>query len=138
MASGWLVKWSMKMTTHKLKAASWGAKAAFRTTQNKLNLKPSNSPSQSSGLKDCLPTPYSYYKKVFPCINSGREWVNVRCCFHDDKNPSLSINLKSGGFFCHACGAKGGDLIAFHQKKFEVGFKLAVFQLKKIKLEDLQ
>jgi DNA primase len=36
--------------------------------------------------------------------------------FHDDTNPSLSINLNIGCFNCFACGTKGGDLIAFHMK----------------------
>ena len=31
------------------------------------------------------------------------------CCpFHDDKNPSLSISISKGAYYCFACGAKGG------------------------------
>jgi hypothetical protein len=119
----------MKMTTHKTKAACWGAKAAFITTKNKINRKPLMDSSQSRTAQDGLPTPYSYYKKLFPYIVSGREWVNVRCCFHIDKNPSLSINLKSGGYFCHACGAKGGDVLSFHMRKNQMTFKATVAAL---------
>lgn len=129
MVIGLLAKWRMKMTTHKTKAAGWGAKAAFETIQNKINRKPFNSPSQSSRAKDYLPTPYSYYKKLFPYIISGREWVNVKCCFHNDSNPSLSLNLKSGGYFCHACGAKGGDVLSFHMRKNQMTFKATVAAL---------
>jgi hypothetical protein len=35
------------------------------------------------------------------------------CCFHDDKNPSLSINVKSGRYYCHGCNAKG-DIFSFY------------------------
>ena len=38
----------------------------------------------------------------------------MRCCcpFHDDENPSFSINLEDGKFCCHAasCGEKGNIL----------------------------
>lgn len=39
----------------------------------------------------------------------------AKCIFHDDHHASLGINAESGGFFCHACGAKGGDVLAAHQ-----------------------
>jgi len=31
----------------------------------------------------------------------------VLCPFHDDHNPSLSLDYKTGKFYCHACGAEG-------------------------------
>lgn len=117
------------MTLHRTKAAGGRAQTAFKTTPDKKNCKPSIASSQSKKAQDSLPTPYSYYKKLFPYIFSGREWVNVRCCFHKDKNPSLSINLKSGGYFCHACGAKGGDVLSFHMSKNQMTFKAAVAAL---------
>lgn len=36
----------------------------------------------------------------------------VRCIFHDDTNPSLSINIEKGLFYCHACRI-GGDINDF-------------------------
>ena len=119
---------------HKTKAAGWGAKAASKSTYNNTYFKPFNANAQSSILGDLLPSPYYYYRKIFPHIIKVNGWVTVCCCFHNDKNPSLSISLKSGGFFCHACHAKGGDVIAFHQQHFKLGFKEALLQLKKIKL----
>jgi archaellum biogenesis ATPase FlaH len=41
--------------------------------------------------------------------------VSIRCPFHDDKNPSATVFLKSGGFHCNGCGAKGG-LIEFEMR----------------------
>jgi hypothetical protein len=78
--------------------------------------------------RNFLPKPVDYYRTHFSNIpvNLDRQWMNVLCCFHDDKNPSLSINLISGGFYCFGCGAKGGDVIAFHMQRYGVPFAAAV------------
>lgn len=31
----------------------------------------------------------------------------IQCPYHDDKNPSCSINIEKKVFYCHACGEKG-------------------------------
>lgn len=117
----------------KIKAAGWGAKAAFKTTNNSGNFISSNAKAQCGIARDELPTPFLYYMKIFPKIMRGSEWVKVCCVFHNDRNPSLSINLKSGGYNCFSCGAKGGDIIAFHQKHFNLGFLESLLQVKEIK-----
>jgi DNA primase len=38
--------------------------------------------------------------------------VNVLCPFHDDRQPSLSVNLEAKLFHCFACQAKG-DILNF-------------------------
>ena len=58
---------------------------------------------------------------------SGAEWIVV-CPFHDDHEPSLNINIKSGLFNCHACGAKG-DFIDFYSIKTGKSFSDAVNDL---------
>ena len=123
------------MDNNKNKAASWGAKAALDTTYNKTHSKPLNLKAQAAFYRAHIPTPIAYYKKQFKSIYEGREWVNVNCCFHHDSNPSLSINLKSGGFICHGCGAKGGDIIEFHRLRYKLDFKDTVEQLKKMHME---
>ena len=55
---------------------------------------------------------------------SGDNW-QVLCPFHDDKNPSMSINIKTGVFNCFACGEQG-DFIKFYMKKKGVNFKTAI------------
>lgn len=47
-------------------------------------------------------------------ITSTRE-VKLKCRFHDDQTPSLSVNLEKGTWFCHA-GCGGGGLKQFEQK----------------------
>lgn len=77
-----------------------------------------------------LPTPAKYYCKVFPELTIRSEWMKVRCCFHKpDNNPSLHLNTIEGHFKCFACGAKGHDVLAFHQLKNKVNFQQAVTDL---------
>jgi hypothetical protein len=76
--------------------------------------------------RNLLPEPFHYYRHEFPTFSMCGEWVQVHCCFHKDTKPSLSIHLVSGGFHCFACGAKGGDVIAFHCRRYAVSFLEAV------------
>jgi len=41
------------------------------------------------------------------------------CPFHDDKDPSANVNVRTSAWFCHACGAKGSavDLVMLSDKK---------------------
>src|ERR1700678_3100027 len=41
--------------------------------------------------------------------------VAVKCPFHKDRNPSLSLNLAKGAWQCHAGCGKGG-LVAFEMR----------------------
>lgn len=41
-------------------------------------------------------------------IPDGRANVMVRCPFHEDRRPSLSLSLTKGVWWCHACGKGGG------------------------------
>ena len=43
-------------------------------------------------------------------------WHSTRCPFHEDNSPSLRVSIPNGGFFCHGCGARGGDVIDFFMK----------------------
>jgi len=72
--------------------------------------------------------PEAYYKKVFgdqlsKTAHDG--WIKVRCVFHDDHNPSLTVNLIHGGYCCFSCGAKG-DLLSFHMRRSNLNFVAAV------------
>lgn len=44
-------------------------------------------------------------------IQSPGGW-KARCCFHDDKNPSMTIDSAKGLFHCHGCKA-GGSVIDY-------------------------
>jgi len=79
--------------------------------------------------KGRLPSPSSYYQQLANHPLQGRTWRTVRCPFHDDKHASLSINIENGGFVCHACNARGGDVLSFHMQKHGLGFKAAAQEL---------
>ena len=50
----------------------------------------------------------------------GREYV-TQCVWHEDTNPSLTINDDKGFCFCHVCRG-GGDVIAYTQKRKGLDF----------------
>lgn len=80
--------------------------------------------------RDLLPDPVAYFKEhLEDNIRKGSGWVDVRCPFHDDTHASLSVNLNHGGFFCHACGTSGGDVLDFHQRLTRQRFKEAAQEL---------
>ena len=76
--------------------------------------------------RNLLPTPKEYYSKEFINLHIKSRWAKVRCPFHDDHIPSLSIDLIYGGFKCWSCGAYGGDVLAFQMKRYNQHFKIAV------------
>jgi len=76
-----------------------------------------------------LPSPAKYYIQQFGKLCLKSEWIKVSCCFHDDHDPSLSLNMIHGGFICHACGSRGGDVLAFQMQHYHQSFKQAVTAL---------
>ncbi|MEW6611474.1 MAG: DUF7146 domain-containing protein [Pseudomonadota bacterium] len=61
----------------------------------------------------------------------GTGWQDGGLCpFHADRRAgSFRIHLGSGAYDCFACGAKGGDLIAFHMQRYGLGFAEAIQDL---------
>jgi DNA primase catalytic core len=58
---------------------------------------------------------------------NGKSWFGL-CPFHNDKNPSLSINPGKNLFQCFGCGA-AGDVIRFVELFDQLGLKEAVKRL---------
>jgi DNA primase len=46
--------------------------------------------------------------------------LRLRCPFHEDSTPSLSINAETGKFHCFGCHAKGGDIFDFVVAKEQI------------------
>ena len=42
---------------------------------------------------------------------------------------SFSVNLANGGFYCHGCAVKGGDMVVFLRLRYGLSFKDACKQL---------
>ncbi len=66
--------------------------------------------------RDRLPEPLDYYRRHLHRLCIGGDWASTHCPSHDDRNPSLGVNLIHGGFICHACGASGRDVLDFHMR----------------------
>jgi CHC2 zinc finger len=67
--------------------------------------------------RSLLPTTQQYFTQIAPLeLKGGGDWRDAICPFHDDKSPSLRVNIEKGCFACMACGTKGGDVLAFHMK----------------------
>ncbi|MBI5611897.1 MAG: hypothetical protein HY942_02330 [Gammaproteobacteria bacterium] len=72
--------------------------------------------------RDRLPNPGEYYHGQGLKLTGGGEWKSAVCPFHNDTKPSLRVRLDSGGFRCMACGAHGGDVLAFHMQRYGLRF----------------
>jgi len=79
--------------------------------------------------KSALQRPVNYFKEQGLKLTGGGEWKDALCPFHDDNNPSLRVRLDTGSFKCMACGAHGGDVLAFHMQRYGLGFIAAAKQL---------
>ena len=79
--------------------------------------------------RNLLPDPVRYFEGAgLRLIGRGR-WRSALCPFHDDHNPSLRVNADTGAFRCMACGAKGGDVLAFHRQQHGLSFLQAARDL---------
>jgi hypothetical protein len=70
---------------------------------------------QSKFKRAKLPLPELFWASHGITLKSKKGWMMAKCVFHDDHHASLGINTETGGFFCHACGAKGGDVLSAYQ-----------------------
>lgn len=71
----------------------------------------------------------NYYKSLIPTLRvNDRTQAQSLCVFHEDRHPSLSINLKNGLFNCFACNASG-DVFSFYQKLKHVDFSEALKEI---------
>lgn len=76
-----------------------------------------------------LPSVLQYFKRQDMHLRGRGAWRSARCPFHDDRHPSLRVNVDSGGYRCMGCGAKGGSIVAFHQAYYGLSFAAAVRDL---------
>ena len=72
--------------------------------------------------RELLPSAESYYTSQGLTLQGFGDWRSAVCPFHEDTHPSLRIRLSNGAFRCMTCGAKGHDIIAFHQMRHGICF----------------
>jgi DNA primase len=76
-----------------------------------------------------LPNSITYYQSQGITLKGTGAWRNAVCPFHEDTKPSLRINVERGAYRCMVCGARGGDVLAFHMHKHSMGFVAAAKEL---------
>lgn len=77
--------------------------------------------SSSSGVarggyrRELLPDPVSYYEGQGLIFKGSHRnpWRTTECRFHGGSD-SMRIMMESGAFVCMNCGARGGDVVAYH------------------------
>lgn len=74
--------------------------------------------------RDRLPDPVSYFESEGLRLNGPRnaKWKTTECRFHGGSD-SMRINTQTGAFVCMAgCGARGGDVLAYHIAQHGIEF----------------
>ena len=71
---------------------------------------------------DRLPDAAGYFSEQGITLLGRGEWRSALCPFHEDSKPSLRVRPESGAFRCMACGAHGGDVLAFHMQRHGLDF----------------
>lgn len=67
--------------------------------------------------KSMLPDPVAYFENQGHTIfGRGGKRFRTDCTIHGGTSPNLSVLRESGAFFCFACGAKGGDILAYEMQ----------------------
>lgn len=75
--------------------------------------------------REALPEPVGYYEAAGLVFRERKgKWRTAGCPFHGSSD-SLRVNTESGAFVCMACGAKGGDVLAYEQALHGVDFVTA-------------
>lgn len=80
-------------------------------------------------VRTALPPTIPYLVTQGITLKGTGAWRDAVCPFHSDKDPSLRVNIERGSYRCMACGARGGDVLAFHMHRHGLGFIEAAKQL---------
>ena len=82
---------------------------------------------------ESLPTSLQYLTERGLLKGKARgEWAAITCPAHKggaEQTPSLRVSQIDGHYRCHACGVKGGDIVALHRLVTGLGFREAVRDL---------
>ena len=78
--------------------------------------------------RNLLPDPVSYFEGQGLTLAGRGKWRTTACQFHDGSD-SMRVNTASGGWCCMSCGAKGGDVLAYHQQLHSLDFIDAAKQI---------
>lgn len=74
---------------------------------------------------------FKYVDENYDVAKYGNEECMVHCPKHRDEHASLSINAKTGNFYCHSCH-RGGGPIQWFMKMEDLSFAQAVDKLSEL------
>ena len=60
--------------------------------------------------------PEAVFNDLLPDLAESSNGFAWACCpFHDDRHPSFSVNLRTGGYRCYStsCGITGSNIVGF-------------------------
>lgn len=77
--------------------------------------------------RDLLPDAVTYFESQGRVTGKGKQRT-TGCQIHGGSD-SLGFNAETGCWLCRNCGAKGGDVLAYHMQAHELGFIEAARQL---------
>jgi hypothetical protein len=81
-----------------------------------------------SFVRDLLPESTAYFEAEGLRLSQRGKWRTTECRFHGGSD-SMRVNIATGGWCCMACGAKGGDVLAYHMQLHGLEFIEAARQL---------
>lgn len=65
--------------------------------------------------RQMLPEPPGYFESQGLRLTGHGKWRTTNCAFHGGSD-SMRVNVKEGHWCCMNCGAKGGDVLAYHMQ----------------------
>lgn len=64
-------------------------------------------------MREQLPDPASFFEAQGLTLQRGGKWRTTSCAFHGGSD-SMRVNIQTGAWVCMAaCGARGGDVLAY-------------------------
>ena len=63
-----------------------------------------------------------FFEHYLPDVQKNGQGHKACCPFHQDSDPSMSIDAGTGKFFCHGCNAQG-DILTFYSKMKDLNIK---------------
>lgn len=73
-------------------------------------------------IRDRLPDPVAYFESEGLKLDGKGKWRTTECRFHGGSD-SMRVNTQTGGWVCMAgCGARGGDVLAYHMASHGIDF----------------
>jgi hypothetical protein len=100
-----------------------------RTASSETSTRTQGSRSVGRFRRELLPVAAVYYQAQGLRLIGRGEWRSALCPFHPDRSPSLRVRVASGGYKCMACGERGGDVLAFHMRRYGLRFVAAAKDL---------